>query len=335
MTCTATLFWICSVTGEKATTTETGSKTYKVIKAEFDEIPDPVQDGYEATITLILEGADPSEFEIEITASVPEGIQPQNEIGHTNHTISQDGDNTSWKIEKGIWYGSDGRLCVTDENATYDLKLTATYQGKKIVKESSMKVRLDDDATNEAYYTTNPPTGVWGHDSNSQNNGVYYERYKITGYMKWAYATADSQNQYKAKLSAEEEYHKQQLEGDLSFEEGGTTDTYTVKGFDYFMDQLIQDEPLVTRVQISEGLWEFSGDDFDWVWSTAEHRFAQAESEEMLKSIEIHNSNIRKCYRELKAKEHADYKEAYTYRSCTYKWCMENPNPNAKKHPAW
>lgn len=261
---------------------------------------------------------------IEITPLAP---SPQNEVNSPLWTVMKDPvEPLTWNCVP-TWYGSAPSNLCYGYAAPFRIDAVVSCPHCTCRASKNVLVRLPTTvdkvnikAKGDNVYILDPSTGA----EYVPSIGLYRCQIWAFDFEKVAELVInDHFSQYRTKIKVEENFHVTQWcspYGDPASadrQKGGFGDLYTGKGFRYWLPY------------IGDGLYFVYG---DTALQARQDALAQAQAA-LLTEINYSNGlfNTRRCFCELKAKQEAGYREAYTI-LCSYPLCTAFPNPT---HIAW
>jgi len=283
---------------------------------------------YDCVIEIQLTGCNPEDVSFEVTATAV-APNPQNAAGTSEWKFKRDPTDKLRINAMPRWYGSPPNNLCHGYAAPFDLSIKATcpkcvcYSEKKRVQvtlpdasESEAKIDLVGLGPGGAVYEIADPFPVPGIPD-------HYKCFLILhGWRKNSSVTLDDHlSQYRDMLRKEEEYHIKQFKGDVSFEEGGCGDLWTVQGLKWWLNY-----------EGTPGI-PYYGSTADIAKATAQTAVDQAIAQENKTCKDLFSK--RHCLIETMAKKYAGFKEAWTIK-CAYDECANSHfPPYPAKHPAY
>lgn len=296
----------------------------------------PTADG-QNELKLLIQGIPADQLKVEPQLFTTAAGNKANELNTLTHNFVKVDGNAKWKVDRAIWYGVTPSLPPADPNRCYfwvsewELWVDISFDEKHLGRiESPMRISLErvPRDVDEAKLNWGESVAMERHgDVYSAPGGKFRVKYRYN-IVKKADKFIRSNNQYKAKITAEEEYHVKQIEGQVALNLGGNADLWTNRGFQHIMKD--SGNALNKSEAVTE--YEYEAD------SEAEVlELAQADMVFVLNE-ELHLSDIyfqdRKCLREKKAKVVAGFEMAYDLK-CAYPECPENIDEAPILHPAY
>lgn len=301
------------------------SVSFTVTGSLVDEYPIK---SYACILQIELTGLDEAETTFELTTT-PVGSNPQNEIGTQVWKWRRSADD-KLKIEAlPVWYGSAPDNLCYGYKAPYDLKLKATSP-KGACESQNVRVEVTLPTENAGGVATadwngaGPNGDAYGLSDAIPVQGIPGQFKCFATIYGWTPTVTaerfDLTSQYRDLVQKEEEYHTQQFKGQVSFENGGSQDLWTVDGVKWWL-YYAGTQPI-----------PFYGNSAEEARANARQAMDAAVSKEEDFCQKL--SDKRVAFREYAAKKAIGIKEAYTF-PCAYpKWKNMTFPPYPQKHPA-
>lgn len=206
-------------------------------------------------------------------------------------------------VEKTYWYGLDKPNCCYLNSFPYEVKLFERLEG--LVATDEVTVGWPDEHPEAKVYPKFPECQV-----PIIEDGARYKAIVDLPQFVRVIAPFDKDSvtdQYREETIKEEEYHVKQFTGNVSWEEGGEPDIYSVNKV---CERLTAGSNLTNGV-----IYSYEGESKSAFTERVRKELQAEVDEEVRISQEVLDANL--WYRELKAKTHAGYNAAWKYH-CTY-----------------
>lgn len=228
----------------------TAAQQLSFVKASFTVAA--VKEGEPAEVNITVTGIESNKLTYALSASPTASGTPQNALGHQDMTFSQPNaqQDLKWQIDSGIWYGVPGNLCY-NYASPYEVKLDVSYQGE-VVCTATKDITVDGNLPGGigTRHDPRPPTfrSQIGNPTAVQGVANWFVcTLQILEYQKSATSfgleNIPENHQYASLIRDEEEFHVDQLNGNVAREEGGCGDLYTRKGALYLQSMAARPRP--------------------------------------------------------------------------------------------
>ena len=290
-------------------------------------------DSRTATVTVMPVGVG-RRFELTLQGCPTESGELVNDGHGTSITFTGVGDDT-WRTSQIHWYGVlPERECYSYRHP-YEFKLMC--EGRCILAKR-YPVRWPE-RNAYAYWSYPSTNGTHPGEARHYHSAsedfwyceiVFEEFEKDAGLIMTEPSETDElftwTGQYARQIREEEEFHLKQDRGEVSSEQGGQGDCFTVRGIKYFIA-----EQASTNANIATSTWIVKGATEAEAVRNSEQVIAAALAREIAVSRTIWEAD--RGFRELTVKEHVDYNAAYRYH-CTYQ-NVYGSQPVNNVHPAY
>jgi len=312
------------------TTNKDYTYTVHVPKVEIEFVQNgEFADYEEAPFQIIVSPGQPSDYTMEFSSEPVLSGSAQNIEG--TDLVAEDLGGGAGRIVKCLWFGdTQDTICYTF-TAKYEIDATYSYKGVsdlKLAEKQTIDVVLPPEyADAEASISTaNNSTAAENAEANPGGSGstAYRCELKYKDYNKSPSVNVpDIPSQYYDLIVDEEEFHADQLTGEVGYSDGGMGDLWTLKGLKFWLGHDDEQGPYYSYGSTASSAKLFAEADIFLAVTTEREESSSMKSD-------------RNCYSEKKAKLHSGIKEAYIL-SCAYPWCSEPLLPPGPfdLHPAY